>query len=60
MSRSERPARSSASRRRIPGARVLVITHGGLIRSLERVLGLDSPYLANLGGLWVDRRRWTA
>ena len=36
-----------------PGARVLVITHGGLIRSLERVLGLDSPYLANLGGLWV-------
>ncbi len=36
-----------------PDERVLVITHGGLIRSLERGLGLDSPYLANLGGLWV-------
>src|SRR5262245_29489310 len=27
-----------------PGARVLVVTHGGLIRSIERMLGLDSPY----------------
>ena len=40
-----------------PGGRVLVITHGGLIRSVERSLGLDSPHLANLGGLWVTRRR---
>ena len=25
----------------------------GLIRSIERTLGLSSPYLANLGGLWI-------
>jgi probable phosphoglycerate mutase len=36
-----------------PGERVLVITHGGLIRSIERALGVDSPHLANLGGLWL-------
>ncbi len=36
-----------------PGERVFVVTHGGLIRSLERLLGLDSPHLANLGGIWV-------
>ena len=37
-----------------PGERVLVITHGGLIRAIERELEIDSPYLANLGGLWVE------
>jgi len=36
-----------------PGERVLVVTHGGLIRSVERALGLESPYLANLGGLRI-------
>ena len=36
-----------------PGERVFVVTHGGLIRSLERALGLASPYLANLGGIWM-------
>jgi probable phosphoglycerate mutase len=36
------------------GKRVLVITHGGLIRAIERELEIDSPYLANLGGLWVE------
>ncbi len=36
-----------------PSGRVLVITHGGLIRSVERALGLASPHLANLGGLWL-------
>ncbi|HTN78838.1 MAG TPA: histidine phosphatase family protein [Acidimicrobiales bacterium] len=50
-------ARALAALRRIatehPGARVLVVTHGGLIRSVERVLGIESPYLANLGGLRV-------
>ncbi len=35
------------------GARVLVVTHGGLIRSVERTLGISSPHLANLGGLWI-------
>jgi probable phosphoglycerate mutase len=37
-----------------PGQRVVVVTHGGLIRAIERELEIDSPYLANLGGLWVD------
>ncbi len=36
-----------------PGERVLVITHGGLIRSVERALGIESPHLANLGGIWI-------
>lgn len=36
------------------GKRVLVVTHGGLIRAIERELETDSPYLANLGGLWVE------
>ena len=36
-----------------PGERVFVVTHGGLIRSLERALGVASPYLANLGGIWM-------
>jgi len=50
-------ARALAALHRIaaehPGTRVLVVTHGGLIRSLERMLGIESPYLANLGGLRV-------
>ena len=33
---------------------MLVITHGGLIRAIERELEIDSPHLANLGGLWVE------
>jgi 2,3-bisphosphoglycerate-dependent phosphoglycerate mutase len=36
-----------------PGGRVLIISHGGLIRSVERSLGVESPHLANLGGLWL-------
>ena len=31
-----------------------MITHGGLIRAIERELEIDSPHLANLGGLWVE------
>ena len=50
---TESDHRARAHREGESRARVLVITHGGLIRSLDRVLGLDSPYLANLGGLWV-------
>ena len=36
------------------GQRVLVVTHGGLIRAIERELAIDSPHLANLGGLWIE------
>jgi broad specificity phosphatase PhoE len=32
-----------------PGARVLVVTHGGVVRTVERHLGADSPPLPNLG-----------
>lgn len=32
------------------GATVLAVSHGGLIRSVERALGADSPPIPNLGG----------
>ncbi len=32
------------------GATVLAVSHGGLIRSVERALGADSPPVSNLGG----------
>lgn len=37
-----------------PGQRLLVVTHGGLIRAIERQLEIESPHLANLGGLWIE------
>jgi probable phosphoglycerate mutase len=38
------------------GQRVLVITHGGVVRNLERTLGIEPDPLPNLAGreLWVD------
>jgi probable phosphoglycerate mutase len=33
---------------------VLAVSHGGVIRGLERHLGIDPEPLPNLGGLWVD------
>ena len=38
-----------------PRRSVLVVTHGGVIRSLERHLGDDNPPVPNLGGRWVER-----
>lgn len=35
------------------GQRVLVITHGGVVRNLERSLGIEPEPLPNLGGLEV-------
>jgi probable phosphoglycerate mutase len=35
-----------------PGDRLLVVTHGALIRHLDRVLGLEPTSMANLGGRW--------
>jgi probable phosphoglycerate mutase len=32
-----------------PGARVLVVTHGGVVRTFERHLGAEAPPLPNLG-----------
>jgi probable phosphoglycerate mutase len=36
-----------------PGQRVLVVTHGGVIRTTQRHLGGEPGTLANLGGLWL-------
>jgi len=35
------------------GGDVLVVTHGGVVRALERHLGADDGLLPNLGGRWV-------
>ncbi|MGI8759455.1 MAG: histidine phosphatase family protein [Acidimicrobiales bacterium] len=37
-----------------PGEVVLVVTHGGVIRGLERHLGVDPEPLPNLGGVWLQ------
>lgn len=38
-----------------PGETVLVATHGGVIRTVERHLGLNPPPTTpNLGGRWID------
>jgi probable phosphoglycerate mutase len=38
-----------------PGGAVVVVTHGGVVRTLERHLGAaDDELLANLGGRWVE------
>lgn len=40
-----------------PDEEVLAVTHGGVIRGLERHLGLEPEPLPNLGGVWVDVAR---
>lgn len=41
--------------RRFPGEELLVVSHGGLIRTLERHLGADTgPTTANLAGRWFE------
>ena len=37
-----------------PGDRVLVVTHGALIRNLDRALGLHPESMGNLGGRWYE------
>ena len=37
-----------------PGADVVAVSHGGVIRSVERHLGREPGPIPNLGGLWVD------
>jgi probable phosphoglycerate mutase len=38
----------------VPGGEVLVVTHGGVIYSLEAHLGIErAGYLANVGGRWI-------
>lgn len=38
---------------RFPGERVLVVTHGGCIRSVESHLGLEARPVANTSGRWL-------
>lgn len=38
-----------------PDSVVLAVTHGGVIRSLERQLGVDPEALPNLGGTWLEQ-----
>jgi broad specificity phosphatase PhoE len=40
--------------RTYPDSAVLAVTHGGVIRSLERQLGVDPDPLPNLGGAWLE------
>ena len=50
-------ARSSLARAAAgvgPGERVLVVTHGALIRNLDRALGLPPHTMGNLGGRWYE------
>lgn len=42
-----------------PDASLLAVTHGGAIRSLERLLGVDPDPLPNLGGAWLEVSRST-
>jgi len=52
-----RRARSTLSRLAAaapPGERLLVVTHGALIRNLDRVLGLSPESIANLAGRWYE------
>ena len=37
-----------------PAAEVVAISHGGVIRALERALGRDPAPLTNLGAFWVE------
>jgi probable phosphoglycerate mutase len=47
----------AALQRDHPGDSVLVVTHGGIVRTLERHLGdADGGLLPNLGGRWIQRR----
>ena len=39
---------------RADGGAVVAVTHGGVIRSLERHLGIDPEPLPNLAGRWID------
>jgi broad specificity phosphatase PhoE len=37
-----------------PGGTVLAVTHGGVIRTIERDLGVEPAMVRNLGGRWVS------
>ena len=37
-----------------PGRQLLVVTHGGLVRAVERRLGVSSETIPNLSGRWIE------
>jgi probable phosphoglycerate mutase len=37
-----------------PGDTVLAVTHGGVIRTVERALGVEPSTVRNLGGRWIS------
>jgi probable phosphoglycerate mutase len=37
------------------GPRAVVVTHGGVIKALQRALGVESDSVGNLGGRWFRR-----
>ena len=39
---------------RVPGGRVVAVTHGGVIRALERRFAADDLPVPNLGGRWFE------
>lgn len=36
------------------GRAVLAVSHGGVIRALERHLGIEPAHVSNLGGRWIE------
>ena len=58
-SRTDLAARAQSSVRRLaadapPGATLLVVTHGALLRHLDRALGLEPQSIENLAGRWYS------
>ena len=37
-----------------PGRTVLAVTHGGVLRTVERALGIEPAPIANMAGRWVE------
>jgi len=37
-----------------PDGTILVVAHGGVVRSLERSIGAEGTVLKNLGGRWFE------
>jgi len=49
-----RAALARAAAAASPGDRVLLVSHGALVRHLDRVLGLQPHPIENLGGRWYE------
>jgi probable phosphoglycerate mutase len=54
LARRARAALARAAAAASPGDRLLVVTHGALIRNLDRVLGMVPEGIGNLSGRWYE------